>query len=156
MSEQSNGSQTTATESGGTEATVHRLPKRERTFLPNGPGRDPVEIRRTGRRVAAELVTETNREYAAEHGLRSDHEVAVHIHAIAGTRPAEPERYTNRHGVPSAQVHMVLNQEDLLAFQDLCDLEWGSLTYREGFRRLMELAGVAPVLDRPSSSEADR
>ena len=138
------------------EGTVRPLPGREPTFLPNGPGRDPAEIKRTGRRVAAELASETNREYAAEHGLRSDHEVAVHMHAVAGVRPAEPERYTNRRGVPSARVLMILNQDDLLAFQDLCDLEWGGVTYREGFRRLLELGGVTPGGPADRSEGSDR
>ena len=112
------------------------------------PGRDPAEIERSGRVVGAELRHEPFRDYAQQHGLRSDEEVALHQYTTAGGEPWRHERFTDGNGIPSADVLMRVNAVDLDAFQDLCDLEWGSLTYREGFRRLLELAGVAPELDR--------
>ena len=120
------------------------------------PGRDPAEIESSGRVVGAELRNEGFRDYARRYGLRSDEEVAVHQHTAAGGEPWRRERFIDRNGTPSADVLMRVNAADLDAFQDLCDLEWGSLTYREGFRRLMDLAGVAPEFDRPPSSEADQ
>ena len=114
------------------------------------PGRDPADIERSNRVVGAELRNEGYREYARQHGLRSDEEVALHQHTAAGGEPWRRERFTDPNGTPSADVLMRVNAVDLDAFQDLCDLEWGSLTYREGFRRLMELAGVAPELEQPA------
>ena len=69
-------------------------------------------------------------------------------------RPALRRRRAGRpKGPPAQRITYELHREDAELFRDLCDDAWDGCTYKEGFRRLLTLAGVRPGLGKAPNAE---